>query len=466
MKELPKILVNEEENKKNKTIEFEIKSNLIGGNESSKHITNPDERKIKRVNDLIIEKKELEKAPHPPQLPIPKMPQKAPHPPQLPIPANITVKMRMHLLKEETSKNAELTGKNITKTIKQINYFLIFGIIFLIAGLFLLLFGLYGKISIENKYKKYTSNFSINNMNDLKSFCYDRKYKDCENYVIYINGIENILNKNYDEAKIILNKISDFENSLYYINYIDGINYIESYQLEDSKKMFEKTKDILNSEYYLKYIDYINEINENKDINIGSIYLIEDKINLKYISNYIDGKKLFDEKNYKRVIEILEQSSNVINDAKEILYESKYIYAKNMQYEGYISTAFKLLNEIKNYKDANKILENPIYYVIDNWYYTNDKGFSIVLSFYESSDTCYNEIKNGTIIGLPYNGASIYEYKIKNNIIYFKNNENIYKPIYIIKRFEHDKLTIFIEGQIIELHKNDKLYDMKPVSLK
>ena len=55
MKELPKIIINdEEENNNKKTIEFEIKSDLVGGNESSTRLINPDER---GVFEKIIKKK-------------------------------------------------------------------------------------------------------------------------------------------------------------------------------------------------------------------------------------------------------------------------------------------------------------------------------------------------------------------------------------------------------------------------
>ena len=78
------------------------------------------------------------------------------------------------------------------------------------------------------------------------------------------------------------------------------------------------------------------------------------------------------------------------------------------------------------------------------------------LSFYESSDTCFHNIKNGKKIGLTYDeDASIYEYKIKNNIIYFKDITGDYKPIYIVKIFGKTKLKIQIENKIIELHIED-----------
>ena len=36
-----------------KTIEFEIKSDLVGGNESAERLIKPDERKIKRIDNKL-----------------------------------------------------------------------------------------------------------------------------------------------------------------------------------------------------------------------------------------------------------------------------------------------------------------------------------------------------------------------------------------------------------------------------
>ena len=62
MKELPRIIVNDKEEIKTNekpTIEFEIKSDLVGGNESTEKLINPEnERKVKRITDLVLEKKE------------------------------------------------------------------------------------------------------------------------------------------------------------------------------------------------------------------------------------------------------------------------------------------------------------------------------------------------------------------------------------------------------------------------
>ena len=163
MKELPRIIVNDEEEiKKNEKtgIEFEIKSDLVGGNESSAKLINPEnDRKIKRINDLIIEKKEIEKAPHPPVLPIPKMPEKAPHPPTLPIPQKLTIKMRLNLLRRQTQKNT----KEITKKIYKIDFIFVIAIVIMIIGILITSIGIYEMISIKTKYQKYTKNFTDTN---------------------------------------------------------------------------------------------------------------------------------------------------------------------------------------------------------------------------------------------------------------------------------------------------------------
>ncbi len=453
MKELPKIIINdEEENNNKKTIEFEIKSDLVGGNESSTRLINPDERgKIKRVNDVVIDKKEIEKAPHPPELPIPRMPVKVKRPPELPIPQKLTLKMRLHLLKDETKENAEITSKELTKKMSRINYYFVSAFIFILIGLIVLGVGIYGKINIENKYSKYESLFNDNNYLELKDFCYARKYKECSKYNIYINGLEYMENKKYKDAKEEFNKVSDFKNANNYINYIEGLDYIQKLDIDLAYDSFSKAN-ILNAKEYIKYIDLIKQINNNEDVNYDDLNNIESNIQLNYVSNYLDSMRLFKEKNYKRIIELLEEPAQIISPAKDILNETKYIYAKELQYNGYIGTAFKLLNEIKDYKDASSILDKPIYTVINNWYYLNDNGFSLKLSFYESSDTCFNEIKNGSLIGLPYDtDSAIYEYKLKNNAIYFKDQNGEYRVIYIVKGFSKDKLTILFGNQIIEL---------------
>ena len=243
----------------------------------------------------------------------------------------------------------------------------------------------------------------------------------------------------------------DFKNANSYINYIEGIDYIEKLDIDLAYNSFSKAN-ILNSSEYIKYIDLIRQINNSEDINYDDLSNIENSIQLNYISNYLDSLKLFNEKNYKRIIDLLEQAAQIIYPAKDILNEAKYNYAKDLQYNGYIGSAFKLLNEIKNYKDVSSILDKPIYTIINNWYYLNDNGFSLKLSFYESSDTCFNEIKNGGLIGLPYDtDSAIYEYIIKNNAIYFKNKDGEYNIIYIVKSFSKEKLTILFENQIIEL---------------
>ena len=359
--------------------------------------------------------------------------------------------MRLHLLKYETKENAEITSKELTKKMSRINYYFVSAFIFILIGLIVLGAGIYGKINIENKYSKYVSLFNDNNYLELKDFCYARKYKECSKYNIYINGLEYMENKKYKDAKEEFNKVSDFKNANNYINYIEGLDYIQKLDIDLAYDSFSKAN-ILNAKEYIKYIDLIKQINNNEDVNYDDLNNIESNIQLNYVSNYLDSMRLFKEKNYKRIIELLEEPAQIISPAKDILNETKYIYAKELQYNGYIGTAFKLLNEIKDYKDASSILDKPIYTVINNWYYLNDNGFSLKLSFYESSDTCFNEIKNGSLIGLPYDtDSAIYEYKLKNNVIYFKDQNGEYRVIYIVKGFSKDKLTILFGNQIIEL---------------
>ena len=303
MKELPKIIINdEEENNNKKTIEFEIKSDLVGGNESSTRLINPDERgKIKRVNDVVIDKKEIEKAPHPPELPIPRMPVKVKRPPELPIPKKLTLKMRLHLLKDETKENAEITSKELTKKMSRINYYFVSAFIFILIGLIVLGAGIYGKINIENKYSKYVSLFNDNNYLELKDFCYARKYKECSKYNIYINGLEYMENKKYKDAKEEFNKVSDFKNANNYINYIEGLDYIQKLDIDLAYDSFSKAN-ILNAKEYIKYIDLIKQINNNEDVNYDDLNNIESNIQLNYLSSYLDSMMLFKEKNYKRII--------------------------------------------------------------------------------------------------------------------------------------------------------------------
>lgn len=447
MKELPKIIFNDEDTKIKNSIDFEIKSDLVGQNDSNKHIVNPlDRGKIKRINDVSIDKIELEKAPKPPELPIPKMPSRAKRPPELPRPIKMTFRMRLRMFRSDASN----TGKQITKTMSKINYFFVFGIVLLCLGLIIFFMGIYGKSNLEKKYNELITNFNEINYIDLKQFCFNRKYKDCSKYNTYINGLETFNNKKYNEALDIFNSISDFKLSTNYIDYIYGLEYMEKYDLFRALTNF-KNANILNSNDYVKYIELINQINNNETIDYSNAYELENSIGLNYISNYNDSKKLFADKNYKRVIDLLDETSNVITVSKDILYEAKYLYSKELQYNGYIGSAYKYLNEIKGYKDSSSILNKPIYTIINNWIY-NDNGFVLKLSFYESSDTCFNEMKNGSLIGLPYDeDSTIYEYIVKNNAIYFKDSNNEYKAIYIIKSFSKEKLTILFEDKIMEL---------------
>lgn len=447
MKELPKIIFNDEDTKIKNSIDFEIKSDLVGQNDSNKHIVNPMDRgKIKRINDVSIDKKELEKAPKPPELPIPKMPSRAKRPPELPRPIKMTFRMRLRMFRSDASN----TGKQITKTMSQINYFFVFGIILFCLGLIIFFMGLYGKSNLEKKYNELITNFNEINFIDLKQFCSNKKYKECPKYNTYINALETFNNKKYNEAFDIFSTINDFKSSTNYMNYIYGLEYMEKHDLFRALTNF-KSANILNSNDYVKYIELINQINNNEIIDYSIAYELESSIGLNYISNYNDSKKLFGDKNYKRVIDLLDETSNVITISKDILYEAKYLYSKELQYNGYIGSAYKYLNEIKGYKDSNSILNKPIYTIINNWIYT-DNGFVLKLSFYESSDTCFNEMKNGSLIGLPYDeDSTIYEYIIKNNAIYFKDSNNEYKAIYIIKSFSKEKLTILFEDKIMEL---------------
>ena len=213
-----------------------------------------------------------------------------------------------------------------------------------------------------------------------------------------------------------------------------------------------KSNNILNTEYYLKYINLIEEINNSNLDNINDCYELENYIEVNYVSKYIDGKRFYSENDFKRSSSILEEPSYVINDAKTLILESKYRYAKQSQYDGFIGTAYKLLNEIKDYKDASKILESPIYYIINNWSYKNNNGFLLNLSFYKSSDTCFHEVRNGKLVGFSYDtDATIYDYKVKNNMIYFKNKNNEYMEMYLIRSFNKDKLILDVNGFIFEM---------------
>lgn len=455
MEHLPNIVFNDDEEEKvNKTIEFEIKSDLVGGNESAERLIKPEERKIKRVNDLIIDKKEISKAPHPPALPIPKMPEKAPHPPELPKPEKLTLNMRIHLLRSKTKENANIYSKQITKKIRKINFLLIISLILIIFSFIIISTGIYGYINLKNNYKKIENNFSDSNYMTMEKFCLNKNYKDCKLYISYISGLKKLNEKDYDSANEIFKQIPNFLNSFYYSNYIDGINFIKNKDLVQARTSFNGSNNLLNTNYYLKYIDLIDQLNNNNFDNINNCYDLESNIDIDYISKYIDGKKLYNEGDFKRSSTILEEPSQIINDAKTIILESKYRYAKESQFNGFIGTAYKLFNQIKDYKDSSSILESPIYYIINNWIYKNNNAFLLKLSFYESSDTCFHEVRNGLSVGFSYDtDATIYDYKIKNNIIYFKNQNNEYMEMYLIKSFKKDKLILDVNGTIFEMNR-------------
>ncbi len=455
MEHLPNIIFNddEDEKKEKKTIEFEIKSGLVGGNESADRLIKPDERKIKRIDDLVIEKKELSKAPHPPVLPIPRMPEKAPHPPELPIPEKLTLKMRLHLFRSRTKENASVHSKEITQKIRRIDFLLIISIILIFISLLTISFGIYGYVNLKNTYEKNKNSFSDTNYIDMENFCKNKNYKDCPKYLNYITGLKYMEDKNYILAKESFSSLNDFYSSTYYINYIDGVQFIKNKDINSAKNSFSKSNNILNTEYYLKYINLIDEINSSNLNNINDCYDLEGHIEVDYISKYIDGKRFYNEGDFKRSSSVLEDASYVIDDAKTIILEAKYRYAKEAQLDGFIGTAYRLLNEIKDYKDVKTILESPIYYVINNWSYKNNNGFLLNLSFYESSDTCFHEVKNGLTAGFSYDtDATIYEYKVKNNIIYFKNKDNEYMEMYLIRSFAKDKLILDVNGTIFEMN--------------
>lgn len=394
---------------------------------------NSNEKTIKRVNDVVIDKDVLLKASPSSDL---KTLKKAPHPPQLP---DLSLNDKLYFVR----KSVFLKIKVVLKLL--FSYYLI-----LIIGILILLLGLYGMYNLNKKYNYYVNNFDIQNSDEIKEFCYDKNYKDCKNYLKYIDGIDYVLNKNYMKGKEIFEDIINFRDSNNYLNYINGIELMKSYNIDNAKLMF-KNANLLDSNDYLEYIYFIECINNGNSIDNDKMYTIESKLNINYISNYYDSIKSYNEKNYKRIIDILENSSHYLNHAKEILNESKYLYAKNMQLDGFIGLSYKLLNEIIDYKDSKKILESPIYNVINDWYYENN-DFSIVLLFYKSNNLCFNEINNGNLIGLPYSyDSGIYDYKIKNNTIYFKDNNDVYKPIYIIKKISNDNLKVMIDDIVIDL---------------
>lgn len=448
-KELPKIVFDEEEPKKMPKKEFEItyeiKTENVGGNEINKILEGKnEERKITRINDLILDGG-IRKAPHPPELPIPKMPVNAPHPPELPVPPKLNFSTKIKLRKMENEKKT----KNIKKKIRK-SYLIIIVLIFIVLGVLLVGFGLHLKSELDKEYNEAVVLYNQGDTKKIEEFCSKHSgHGDCKRYEKYMEAIV-LFNSNYfDDAKKMFTELDSFYDSKKYLIYIEALIYFNNYDLTNSKNELEKIKSLPKVDYYIEYIDLINSINNNEILELEKrISILDDYIDVTIVKNYVEGLELYDDKDYTKAIELLEIPSKVITKANNLYLDSKYNKAKQAQLEGYISTAYSLLKEIGNYKDAISILNQPIYNVINNWKYTytsnGDEG-SLSLAFYASSNTCYYVIKNGDLLDLSSNMVeNTYNYKILNNTLYFENEEGKYIAIYQIRYFGEDELILQI----------------------
>jgi len=448
-KDLPKIVFDEEIEKKSPKREFEItyeiKTENVGGNETNKILEGKnEERKITRINDLILDNKP-KKAPHPPALPVPKMPVVVPHPPDLPIPQKLNFRTKLKLRKMESEKQK----KEIKKRIKK-SYLIILILLFIIAGTLLLGFGLYYKSENDKLYKEAVALYEQGDTKNIEEFCSTHSgYGKCKYFEKYMEAIVLFNSHYFDEANKLFTELDTFYDSKKYLIYINALTFLSNYDLEKSKNELEKIKSLPKVDYYIEYIELINAINNNESIELESrLNILDDYIDVTLIKNYLEAKELYNDKDYTKVIELLEVPSKVITKANNLYIDSKYNKAKLAQAEGFISTAYSLLKEIGNYKDSIQILNQPIYNVINNWKYTytsnGDEG-SLSLSFYASSNTCYYVIKNGDLLDLSSNMVeNTYNYKILNNTLYFENENGEYVAIYQIRYFGENELILQI----------------------
>lgn len=448
-KDLPKIVFDEKlENKQPKTefkITYEIKTENVGGNETNKFIENKVEsRKITRINDLILND-QIKKAPHPPALPIPKMPVSAPEPPPLPVPQKLNFRTKLKLKKMKNEKQK----KEIKRRIKK-SYLVVLIILFIVAGTILLGFGLYYKNENDKLYKEAVVLYEQGNTKNIEEFCSTHSgYGKCKYFEKYMEAIVLFNSHYFDEANKLFNELDTFYDSKKYLIYINALTFLSNHDLEKSKTELEKIKSLPKVDYYIEYIELINSINNNESIELEPrLNILDDYIDVTLIKNYLEAVELYNDKDYTKAIELLEIPSKVIIKANNLYIDSKYNKAKHAQAEGFISTAYSLLKEIGNYKDASQILEQPIFNVINNWKYTytsnGDEG-SLSLSFYASSNTCYYVIKNGDLLDLSSNMVeNTYNYKILNNTLYFENEEGEYIAIYQIRYFGENELILQI----------------------
>lgn len=448
-KELPKIVFDDEIEKKPPKKEFkityEIKTENVGGNETNKILEGKtEERKITRINDLILDNK-IKKAPHPPALPIPKMPAQAPHPPELPIPQKLNLETKLKLRKMEGEKQK----KEIKRKIKK-SYLIILIFLFMIVGSLLLGFGLYFKSENDKLYKEAVALYEQGQTKNIEEFCSTHSgYGNCKNYEKYMEAIVLFESNYFDDAEKLFVELKDFYESKNYLIYIKALTEFNNHNLEKAIKELEQIKKLPKVDYYIEYIELINSLNNNEDVELETrLNILDDYIDVTIIKNYLEAKELYNDKDFTKVIELLETPSKVIKKANDLYIDSKYNKAKLAQAEGFISTAYSLLKEIGNYKDSVQILEQPIFNVINNWKYTytnnGDEG-SLSLSFYASSNTCYYVIKNGDLLDLtPNTVENTYNYKILNNTLYFENENGEYVAIYQIRNFGENELILQI----------------------
>lgn len=448
-KELPKIVFDDEIPKKPPKKEFEItyeiKTENVGGNEINKILEGKnEERKITRINDLILDGG-IKKAPHPSELPVPKMPANAPHPPELPVPQKLNFSTKAKLKKMENQKKTEYIKKKIKK-----RYLIIIVFIFIVVGVLLLGIGLRLKSELDIEYRDAIALYKQGSTKKIEEFCSRHSgYGDCKRYEKYTEAIV-LFNSNYfDDANKMFTELDSFYDSKNYLIYINALTYLNNYDLINSKIKLEKIKSLPKVDYYIEYIELINSINNNESVELEKrINVLDDYIDVSLVKNYIEGLALYNDKDYTKAIELLEVPSKVIAKANDLYLDSKYNKAKKAQLDGYISTAYSLLKEIGDYKDAVLILNQPIYNVINNWKYTytsnGDEG-SLSLAFYASSNTCYYVIKNGDLLDLSSNTIeNTYNYKILNNTLYFENEEGKYIAIYQIRYFGENELILQI----------------------
>ncbi len=160
-------------------------------------------------------------------------------------------------------------------------------------------------------------------------------------------------------------------------------------------------------------------------------------------------------KDYDNAIKIFEKLNNY-KDSNNMLKESKYLKAKKVYEEGYITSSYNQFRNIMTYKDVDKILKNDIFNIIGMWSYVSNKDnkyIYISLQFDNSEDKMNQKI----YVGSDNNNNGYKKYKIIKNDIYVYNTDNwdkvwhidvITKSTLTVKRISSNNTETYVLAKI------------------